>query len=206
MNDKVKKLTLIGVFSAIAFVLMLLDFSVPIVPSFLKFDISDLPELLITFMYGPISGIAVCLIKCVLHLMVTTSAGVGELSNFLLGVVFCTSAGCIYNLKRTRTMALVSMLCASVLMGLAGFFTNYFIMYPFYYHVMPKEAILSLCQKILPWINNIETSIWVFNVPFTIVKGLVCSLVTFLVYKKLKHVLGLDQSSRSEKIDKVNEM
>ncbi|MCI8589590.1 MAG: ECF transporter S component [Clostridiales bacterium] len=199
MNDKVKKLTIIGVFSAIAFILMILDFSVPIVPSFLKFDVSDLPELLITFMYGPVSGIVVCLIKCVLHLTVTTSAGVGEFSNFLLGVVLCVSAGLIYQLKRTRTMALISMLCASVLMGLASYLTNYFIIYPFYYNLMSKEAILSICQKILPWIGSIETSIWVFNVPFTIVKGLVCSLVTFLVYKKLKHLLQLDQPAKPGK-------
>ncbi|MCI8332701.1 MAG: ECF transporter S component [Clostridiales bacterium] len=192
MNNKVKKLTVIAAFSAIAFILMFLDFSVPIVPSFLKFDISDLPELLITFMYGPISGIVVCLIKCVLHLTVTHTAGVGELSNFLLGVVFCVSAGLIYQLKKTRAGALMAMLFASVLMGLAGYLTNYFIIYPFYYNMMSKETILSICQQILPWIESIEMSIWVFNVPFTIVKGLVCSLVTFLVYKKLKHLLQLD--------------
>ena len=194
MNHYVKKLTLIGGFSAIGFILMVLEFSLPVVPSFLKFDISELPALLITFLYGPVSGILVCFIKNLLHLTVTTSAGVGELSNFILGAVLCVSAGLIYRIKKTKAVALLAMIGGSVLMGLTSYLTNTFLIYPFYYHMMPKEAILALCQELVPWISSVEQSIWVFNVPFTMSKGLICSWITFLVYKKLKQLLKLEHS------------
>ena len=65
-------------------------------------------------------------------------------------------------------------------------------MYPFYYNVFPKEAILGLCRAILPWVDSIELSLLVFNVPFTFAKGVICSLITFAVYKKLKKALRID--------------
>ncbi len=192
MNKNIKKLTVIGMFSAVAFVLMFVQWGLPIMPSFVKMDVSDLPGLLATFMFGVPSGVAVCLIKNVLHLTVTSTAGVGELSNFLLGATLCVVAGLIYRYKRTRGGALVAMLCGSAASGAVSFFTNLLIVYPFYYNVMPKEAILGMYQVILPVVDSIEQALLVFNVPFTVAKGLLCSMVTFFLYKKLKKVLRLD--------------
>ena len=80
-----RKLTGTAMLSAIAYVLMFLDFSVPFMPSFIKMDLSELPALIGSFAYGPVAGVIICLIKNVLHLFITTTGGVGELSNFLLG-------------------------------------------------------------------------------------------------------------------------
>ena len=191
-NKKVKHLVYLALFSAIGFLLMFIEFSVPIVPEFLKFDISELPALLMSFMYGPISGVVVCLLKNVIHLTITSTAGVGELSNFILGAIFCIVAGSIYKIKKTKTGAIIGMLLGSAVMGGICFFTNLYIMYPFYYNVFPKEAILGLCRAILPWVDSIELSLLVFNVPFTFAKGVICSLITFAVYKKLKKALRID--------------
>ena len=90
------KLTMIAMLSAIAFVLMFLEFSVPIMPPFIKMDLSDLPELIGAFAMGPVSGVTICLIKNLLHLFLSTTGGVGELSNFLLGACFVLPAGLIY--------------------------------------------------------------------------------------------------------------
>lgn len=196
MNIKSKKRTKhlvhIALFSAIGFLLMFIEFSIPIVPSFLKVDISELPALLMSFMYGPLSGVIVCLLKNVIHMTISTTGCVGELSNFLLGAVFCTVAGSIYKIKKTKTGAIVSMLVGAAVMGGLCFFTNLFIMYPFYYNIYPKEAILGMCQAILPWIDSIEMSLLVFNVPFTFAKGVLCSVITFMAYKKLKKALKID--------------
>lgn len=191
-NKKIKQCVLIAFFSAIGFILMFIDMSVPIVPSFLKFDISELPALLMSFIYGPVSGIAVCLLKNALHLTITSTGGVGELSNFILGAVFCIVAGFIYKYKRTRAGAIIGMLVGSAVMGGICFFTNLYIMYPFYYNIIPKEAILGMCQAIVPSIDSIEKSLLVFNVPFTFAKGVICSLVTLLAYKKLKKALKIE--------------
>lgn len=191
MNNKIKKITVIGMFSAIAFILMFLDFSVPIMPSFLKFDISDLPELLGAFIFGPIEGIIVCLIKNLLHLTITSTGGVGELSNFILGTVLCLVSGFIYRMHKTKRNAMLSMLAGSLAMGAVSFVTNLLIVYPFYYNMIPRETILAMYQAILPAVTSIEMSLVVFNVPFTVAKGIVCSIITFFVYKKLKKVLRI---------------
>ncbi len=191
-NNRIKYLVHISLFSAIGFLLMFIEFSVPFVPSFLKVDISELPALLMSFIYGPVSGVVVCLLKNVLHLTITHTGGVGELSNFLLGAIFCFTAGMIYKHHRTKKGAILGMLIGAFVMAEICFFTNLYIMYPFYYNIMPKEAILGMCQAILPSISNIEMSILVFNVPFTFAKGVLCSLITFVAYKKLKKALKIN--------------
>ena len=92
-------MTVIAIFSALAFILMLIDFSTPVIPSFVKLDFSEIPALLAAFMFGPLEGMAVCLFKNLLHLTVTSTAGVGELANFLLGAAFAGTAGIIYRKK-----------------------------------------------------------------------------------------------------------
>ena len=89
------KLTMIAMLSAIAFVLMFLEFSVPIMPPFIKMDLSDLPALLGAFAMGPVSGVMICLIKNLMHLFLSSTGGVGELSNFILGACFVLPAGLI---------------------------------------------------------------------------------------------------------------
>ncbi|MEE1055615.1 MAG: ECF transporter S component, partial [Acutalibacteraceae bacterium] len=85
----VKGIAVSAVCGALGFVLMLLEFPIPfIIPSFIKLDFSEIPALIASFAYGPIYGILVCAVKNLLHLFVTTSGGVGELSNFILGAIF----------------------------------------------------------------------------------------------------------------------
>ena len=89
----VRRITMTGMLSAVATVLMFLSFSIPLVPSFLKMDFSELPALIASFAFGPVSGATVCLVKNLVNVLSTTTGGVGELSNFLLGVSFVVPAG-----------------------------------------------------------------------------------------------------------------
>ena len=98
----VRYLTVTAMLSAVAYILMFLDFSVPFMPAFIKMDLSELPALIGSFAMGPLCGVVVCLIKNVLHLFITTTGGVGELSNFILGVAFVLPAGLIYKHKKDR--------------------------------------------------------------------------------------------------------
>ena len=191
-KNRIKHYVHVALFSAIGFMLMFIEMSVPIVPSFLKFDISELPALLISFIYGPVSGVVVCLLKNVMHFAISSTGGVGEFSNFVLGAVFCLVAGYIYKFNRTKTGAIIGMICGAVVMGGVAYFTNLYIMYPFYYNIIPKEAILGMCQAILPSVDSIEKSLLVFNVPFTFAKGVICALITFIAYKKLKKALKIE--------------
>ena len=190
MTSKVRFITVTAMLSAISFVLMYFEFPIPIMPAFIKFDFSDLPALIGTFAYGPVCGVIVCLIKNLLHLMDSNSMLVGELSNFILGAAFVIPAGLIYKHKKTKKSALLGGITGAVFMGVFCVFSNYFIVYPVYYQVaMPQEAILGMYQAILPSVKSILQSLIVFNLPFTIVKGLISVAITMLVYKPLSPIL-----------------
>lgn len=189
----VRYLTVTAMLSAIAYILMFLDFSVPFMPSFIKMDLSELPALIGSFAMGPLCGVIICLIKNVLHLFITTTGGVGELSNFILGVAFVLPAGLIYKFKKTKKRALAGSLLGAVIMGAFSIVSNYFFVYPVYYNFLPKEAVLAAYQAILPGMDSILECLICFNMPFTTIKGLCSVVITMLVYKHLSPILKGNQ-------------
>lgn len=188
-GTNIRKITGTGMLSAIAYALMFLEFSVPFMPSFIKMDLSELPALIGAFAYGPIAGVIICLIKNLLHLFLSSTGGVGELSNFLLGASFVLVAGLVYKLKKNRKSALAGSIAGALIMGVFSVFSNYFLVYPIYYNFMPQEAILAAYQLIFPGVNNIMECLIVFNMPFTFLKGILSVVITFLIYKRLSPVL-----------------
>lgn len=189
VQSKTRKITVTGMLSAIAFILMYLDFSVPLMPSFIKMDISELPALIGSFALGPVSGVIICLIKNLLHLMKTSTGGVGELSNFILGAAFVFTAGIIYKKNNTKKGALIGSLLGALAMAVISVFTNYFIVYPIYTNFMPMEAIIGAYQAILPSADSLLKCLIIFNVPFTFIKGMISVVITFLIYKRLSPIL-----------------
>ena len=190
----VRYLTVTAMLSAVAYILMFLDFSVPFMPAFIKMDLSELPALIGSFAMGPLCGVVVCLIKNVLHLFITTTGGVGELSNFILGVAFVLPAGLIYKHKKNRKSALIGSLVGAAFMGIFSIVSNYFLVYPVYYNFMPEEVILAAYQAILPSVKNILQCLICFNMPFTIVKGMFSVVITFLTYKHISPILKGSQN------------
>lgn len=184
-----RSMAVIAMLAAVSFVLMLFDFSVPFMPSFIKMDLSELPALVGAFALGPVSGVAVCLVKNLLHLFVTSTGGVGELSNFMLGAVFTGVAGWLYQRNKTRKGAFIGALAGAVCMAVVSVFSNYYIVYPVYTAFMPMEGIIAAYQAIYSGIDNLWKALIIFNMPFTFVKGMLVTAVTFLIYKKIAPVL-----------------
>ena len=193
MNTKKKNLRMIAVtaiMSALSAVLMFVEFSIPIMPSFIKLDISDLPALITSFAFGPVCGVAVCLVKNLVHLFVTSTFGVGELSNFILGAIFVFVAGMFYKHHHNRKYALIGAMAGDLAMAVLCFFVNLLFVYPIYIKLMlPEEAILGMYRAILPSVDSLWKAILIFNVPFTFVKGLISVAITFIVYPKLSPIL-----------------
>ncbi len=183
------KMTMTAMLSAIAFVLMFLELSVPFMPEFIKLDLSELPALIGTFAMGPVSGVVICLIKNLIHLFISTTGGVGELSNFILGATFVLPAGLIYKKWKGRKSAVIGALVGALLMALISIVSNYYIVYPVYYNLMPKETILAAYQKIFSGVDNMLECLIVFNAPFTFVKGLFSVVITLLIYKHISPFL-----------------
>lgn len=188
-----RSLVVTAMLSAVAFVLMFIEFPVPFMPAFIKMDISDLPPLLGSFALGPVYGVVIELVKNLLHILIkgTSSNYVGELFNFLCGSFMCLSAGIIYHFKRTRTGALVASLIGCVIMAAGSLPLNYFLVYPAYevFYGMPMPAIIGMYQAILPSVDSLLECLLIFNVPFTFLKGMLDVIICFLIYKPLSPVL-----------------
>lgn len=189
-NKHLRAVCATGILSALAFVLMMIEIPLSfIIPSFIKLDFSELPALIASFAYGPVWGVAVCLLKNLMHLPIGTTGGVGELSNFLLGAVFVFIAGLIYKIHKSKKSAFLGSALGAVVMAVIGIFTNYYIVYPIYTAFMPMEAIIGMYQAILPSVDNLWEALIIFNTPFNIFKGLLDTLICMLIYKKLTPIL-----------------
>ena len=188
-SQNVRFIVMTGVLSAVATVLMMLSFSVPFMPSFIKMDFSELPALIASFSMGPISGVMVCLIKNLINLPMTTTGGVGELSNFLLGVCLVLPAGLVYRFRKNRRAAFLAALAGSAIMGLASLPLNYFLTYPISAKILPIEAIVGMYQAIFPGVDGLFSCLLIFNVPYTFLKGLIDTSLTFVLYKRISPLI-----------------
>lgn len=194
-----RKLTVTAILAAVATVLMFFNIPIPLMPSFIKLDFSELPALLASFALGPVSGATVCLVKNVVNLFIDgfETAGVGELSNFLLGCAFVVPAGLIYKKWKNKKGAIAGSLVGALAMSLLSIATNFFITYPAYVNLMgfPLEAILGMYHAINPIIGteptdaNLLQALVMFNVPFTFFKGMLSVIITFIIYKPLAPVI-----------------
>ncbi len=186
-----RALVSIAVSAAISFILMQFNFSLPFAPAFIKLDLSDVPSLIMAFSIGPLAAVMTELVKNLLNLLVTTTSGVGELSNFLLGCIFVVPAGLIYRQHKTRNTALFSMLVGTICFAIGGIFSNLFIMFPFYTIVsgMSMDIIIAMCSKILPFVDTTAEVILLSVTPFNLLKGIFVSVVTFLLYKHITPII-----------------
>ncbi len=175
-----------GMLAAAATALQYLEIPSPV--SFIALDFSDLPALIGAFAYGPVAGVLIELIKNIIHLAVSKSGYVGELSNFILGAIFTATAGIIYKNKKTKKAAIIGGTVGALLMALVSWPSNYFIVYPFYYNFMPKETVLSLYQNVFR-VNSIEAALVIYNIPFTFIKGMISVIITRFIYKPLSPIL-----------------
>ncbi len=187
-----RALTVTAIMSAVGAILMLAEFPLPsLIPAFVKLDFSELPALITTFAFGPGWGVLACLLKNLLHLMFGSSMGVGELANFVLGAAFVFIAGLIYQKKKNRAGALLGCLAGAAAMGLVSVPLNYFIVYPLYAKVfnMTEDMIVGMYQSILPKADTLLKDLLIFNLPFTVAKGIIDSAMCFLLYKPLSPLL-----------------
>ncbi len=203
----IRKIAITGVFSAISFVLMLIEFPLPFAPSFYKFDFSDIPALIGGFAAGPLVGVMIEFIKVALNILIqgTTSGFVGEIANFVVGTAFILPATVIYRFKKTRNVALISCLTGTLCIAIVGSLLNAFFLLPAYAIMFGSgvDAFIEMGTAINPAISNLTTFCLFAVAPFNLLKGAVDSLITFLVYKQLSPILKAEQMAPSRKTAKA---
>jgi riboflavin transporter FmnP len=188
-SQRLRKLVVIAMRSAIAFGLAFLEFPVPLSPAFARYDFSDIPALIAAFALGPLAGVLVELVKNVLQLLSSSTGGIGELANFVIGVGLVLPAGLIYRRHKTRKMAVVGCIIGSLVMAVDAGLVNYFILIPMFNIFMPIEEIIAAFGQIIPFIHT-KADVILYNcVPFNLIKGAFISLITILIYKRISPIL-----------------
>jgi len=191
LNFKVRDIAKISLLSAIAFLLMVfLEFPLPLFPAFLKFDLSDLPALVGGFAMGPLTGIIIEFLKNLLHFLFrSTTGGVGNLANFIVGIGFVVPASMVYSANRTKKGALMGMAVGTIAMTLLASLANYYVLIPLYAKVYSMDAILNMMSQANKAIVDLKTYIVYAVIPFNILKAVVVSVITLLIYKKVSPIL-----------------
>ena len=184
----------VGMLAAISTILMLFEFPLPfIAPGFYELDFSEIPVLICAFAMGPVAGVATELCKVLLKLVLkgTTTAFVGDFANFVVGCSLVLPASILYYIKKNRKMAIAGLAVGTVVMTIFGSGFNALYLLPKFSELfgMPMEAIIGMGTAINSHIQSVWTLVFFAVVPFNILKGVIVSAITMLLYKHISPIL-----------------
>lgn len=189
-----RKIAMVGIFSAVAAILMWMEFPIPfIAPPFYELDFSELPALVGAFAFGPVAGVMIEFCKVVLKLITkgTSTAFVGDLANFVIGCSFILPSSIIYMFKKSKKSAIASCVAGTLCMTVFGSAFNGIYLLPAFSRLygMPLDAIIQMGTEINGFITNIPTFVICAVAPINLIKGGCVSLITMLIYKPLSPIL-----------------
>ncbi len=182
----VARMTRIAILAAAASILFLIE--IPIV-AFYKLDLSNIPVLLGAFSMGPVPGLIILGLKSAIGLLHSSSAGVGELADFVMGAALIVPASIIYHRNKNRKNAIIGMAIGTVCMVIVGVLMNKWVMLPFYmgaFH-MDMDGIIKAAG--VAGVDSEWKLLLLVTGPFNLLKGVVLSIVTALIYKPLSPIL-----------------
>ena len=175
-------MTRCGILAAMAVILYYIE--IPVV-AFYKLDLSTLPAILAGFAMGPLPGVAVVVIKNLVHMLGTSTACVGELADILVLSSFAVVSSLVFRKNPSQKSAALSMAAGAATITVVGSLANKFMLIPFFSKVMPLEAIIDACHAINPMIDSMDAYVLFGAAPFNLIKGIILSLLTLLLYKKM---------------------
>jgi len=182
----------VAMFGAIAAVLMLFEIPLFFAPSFYELDLSEIPVLMCSFYLGPVAGVVCELLKIVIKLLLkgTSTLFVGDFANFVVGCTFVLPASIIYHFKKSKKSAIIGMSAGTAVMTVFGSLFNAVYLLPKFATIfgMPLEAIIGMGTQVNSAINSVSTLVLFAVVPFNLLKGVVVSVATFFLYKRLEPI------------------
>ncbi|MCI7262656.1 MAG: ECF transporter S component [Clostridium sp.] len=202
-----RNVVFMGMFGALAAVLMLFEFPLPfIAPSFYGLDLAEVPILVGSFALGPLAGMVMEFVKILIKLVLkpTSTGFVGEFANIVVGCALVLPAGLVYRFKKTKKGAVAGMIAGTITMSVVGVVINALVMLPFYSNFMPLENIIAAGAAINPAVSNIWTFAIICVGPFNIIKGVVVSLITALVYKRISVIIHGVNTERTMGKKRIN--
>ena len=190
--ESTKTIAKVGILSAIAYVLMFISVPLPIFPSFLKIDLSDIPAIFGGMSLGPIAGIAIVIIKNFLQgITASTTGGVGEFANVIIGGSYVLIICLFYRKWKNIKSVVAGGLVGIVAMTIMGCIMNYYIMMPLYATVygLPLDAIIQMGTVINSKVTDLYTFVIWMIAPFNIIKATLMTVVTLPLFKKMEKIL-----------------
>ena len=185
----------VGIFAAIAAVLMYFEFPLPFAPGFYELDFSEIPVLICSFSMGPVAGVVCEFLKVVLKLFLkgTSTAFVGDLANFVVGCSFILPASVAYFANKTKTGAILGMGIGTAAMTVFGSLFNAVYLVPTFSVLFgqPLDVIIGMGTAVNPAIVSVNTLVLFAVVPFNLLKGALVSVVTFFLYKHIERLLRM---------------
>ena len=196
---KTRRLTWIAVLTAISFIIMFLEVSIPLMPVFLKVDFSELPAIYAGFTMGPVAGILVVLLKNILHLFISSNMGIGEVANFLVGASLVGTTSIMY--QRAKLSMITSMIVGVLNMTLVALIVNIIFIIPVYEAILnlPIEKIIAITNKVNPLVDNIYTYLGLVIIPFNLIKGLVVTSLSYILLTKYQLAQSSEGGISNEK-------
>ena len=193
-RSKTRILAQIAMLGALSTVLMMVEFPIPVIaPPFYQMDFSEVPVLIGAFAMGPVAGMMIELLKVLLYAVLhgTTTAGVGEVANFIIGCSFIIPATLCYKHHKSKKTAMIGMALGTIIMAVVGCVINAFVLLPTYAVAfgVPVSSFVEMGTAIHPSINNIFTFVVLAVAPFNILKGVIVSVITLLLYKRIRILL-----------------
>lgn len=191
----VRTLTVVAMLSAVATVLMLFEINLWFAPpGIYKLDFSEVPVMVGAFALGPVAGILIELVKVLINLVIngTITMGVGEFANFLIGCSLVVPAAMIYQRKKSYKTALIGMIVGTVSMTAIGSILNAVVLLPVYTFFMKGLSmadIIGMGTAVNPAIQNVPTFILLATAPFNLLKGVVVSVITMVLYKQISTII-----------------
>lgn len=198
MNDinsnmkNTRRLVVISMLAALSAVLMFIELPLPfIAPPFYKLDFSEVPVLIGSFSLGPVAGIIIEAVKILVKLCIkgTETGFVGEIANFVIGISLVVPASLIYRHNKTKKTAIISLIISTVIMSVVGVFLNAYLLLPAYSVFLPIEQIVQMGKDIFPIITDKLTFCLFCILPFNLIKGIIVSIITILIYKPLSNLI-----------------
>lgn len=193
MNNKIKKISIIAMFSAIGGILMFLDFQLPIFLSFMKMDLSDLPVIIGGFIFGPLDSIIIAVLKILIKLLLkpTSTVYVGEIANLIGSILYSLPASLIYIKFKNKKRAIIGLIIGVIVASVGITICNMIFIFPFYMQLfnITDVIIIGMCNKIFPYIDSMFKVYLLSVLPFNLVKYGLSSIITFLFYKRISKTI-----------------
>ena len=185
-----RRVSIIGICSAIAVVLHILDFPLLfLAPEFYKLDFSEVPVLLGGFFLGPSAAVTIEGIKILLKLLFkgTSTAFVGDFANFFVGCCFVLPATVWYHTHKSKNGAILGLTLGTLVMTVIGTAFNAVYLLPKFAQLygIPMDVLIGMGTAVHSGVTGVFSFVALCVAPLNLVKGAAVSLLTVLLYKRV---------------------